>query len=90
MIDPLSAYKVFWSNVIALSIFVFEFCYFYFYTHLLYKFTTFEATKWLLWQYGVILNLPVCFRYKDIKSHKKSAFYTGWRKSYGRLNKKND
>ena len=55
MIDLLSAFKVFWSNVIALSIFVFEFCYFYFYTHLLYKFTTFEATKWLLWQYGVIL-----------------------------------
>ena len=26
---------------------------------------------------------------KNIKSHKKSAFYTGWRKSYGRLNKKN-
>ena len=31
--------------------------------------------------------LPVCFRYENIKSHKKSAFYTGWRKSYGRLNK---
>ena len=48
MIDLLSAYKVFWSNAIALSIFVFEFCYFYFYAHLLYKFTTFEETKWLL------------------------------------------
>ena len=55
MIDLPNAYKVFWSNFIALSIFVFEFCYFYFYTHLLYKFTTFEATKWLLWQYGVFL-----------------------------------
>ena len=55
MIDLLSAYKFFLSNVIASSIFVFEFCYFYFYTHLLYKFTTLEATKWLLWQYGVIL-----------------------------------
>ena len=32
--------------------------------------------------------LPVFFRYKNIKSNKKSAFYTGWRKSYGRLNKK--
>ena len=55
MIDLPNAYKVFWSNFIALSIFVFEFCYFYFYTHLLYKFTTFEETKWLLWQYGVFL-----------------------------------
>ena len=41
MIDRPNAYKVFWSNFIALSILVFEFCYFYFYTHLLYKFTTF-------------------------------------------------
>ena len=31
--------------------------------------------------------LPVCFRYENIKSHKKSAFYTRWRKSYGCLNK---
>ena len=55
MIGLHNAYKVFWYNCIALSIFMFEFCYFYFYTHLLYKFTTFEATKWLLWQYGVFL-----------------------------------
>ena len=25
---------------------------------------------------------------KNIKSHQKSAFYTGWRKRYGCLNKK--
>ena len=36
MIDLLSAYIFFWSNVIESSIFVFEFCCFYFYTHLLY------------------------------------------------------
>ena len=65
MIDLFSAYICFWSNVIASSIFVFECCYFYFHTHLLYKFTTFAATKWLIWQYGVILLkivLPFCFR----------------------------
>ena len=48
MVDLLSAYKCFWSNVIASSIFVFEFCYFYFYTYLIYRFTTFEVaiTLW--------------------------------------------